>query len=158
MPRAVSKPQGISVSLEIAGKEKRLPSEVETAIFRMAQEAISNISKHARAENVNITLDFEEAVVVLEVEDDGCGFDPEAEIGPGKSHTSFGLLGIRERAAFFGGVMRVQSLPGQGTRIAVEIPLERLEWNGKNGQEDTSLAGGRPRYFERRIERPAQPV
>lgn len=152
------KPQAVSVSLEIAGEEKRLPSEVETAIFRMAQEAISNISKHARAENVNITLDFKDAVVALAVEDDGCGFDPEAEIGPGKIHTSFGLLGIRERAAFFGGVMGVQSLPGHGTRIAVEIPLEWLEWNGKNGQEDTSLAGGRPRYFERRIERPAQPV
>ncbi len=119
------KTQGIEVGLETIGEEKRLPSEVETTVFRIAQEAITNIARHAGAENVNVELDFTDSVVVLDIEDDGCGFDPEMTMIRGKDISSFGLLGMRERATLFGGSLRVQSQIGQGTRVTVEVPFGR---------------------------------
>jgi signal transduction histidine kinase len=155
------KPHGIKVGLEIVGTELRLPSELETAVFRMAQEAISNISKHAQAEHVNISLDFSNSAVVLDIEDDGRGFEPEMALEGGRVSKSFGLLGLRERAALFGGTMKINARPGQGTRITVEISWERLRSNGQNGyngQEDTRFIGGRSRHFEGRPEGIAPPV
>ena len=152
------KPLGIQVGLEIVGTEKRLPSEVETAIFRIAQEAISNIGKHAHAENVSIGLDFKDSTVGLDIEDDGRGFEPEITIDEKKVRTSFGLLGIRERAALFGGSMKVQSRPGQGTKITVQIFCEPRLRNRQNGKEDTSPISRRPRHPARGLESPAQPV
>jgi signal transduction histidine kinase len=130
--------QGIRVALETAGGEKRLSTELETVVFRIAQEAINNIARHARAENVNIGLDFADSVVILDIEDDGCGFDTEAVLAHRKGDRSFGLLGITERVALFGGALKIESRVGQGTRITARIPVEGTRWNG----EDTSLVSG----------------
>lgn len=138
------KPKGIQIALETAGIEKRLPSEVETVAFRIAQEAINNVARHANAENVSITLDFGDADLTLEVEDDGQGFDPKAILARTNGNTSFGLLGIRERVVLFGGTAKIESEPGEGTKITARIPLK-----GMNGDEqDSDSLGGRSHHVE----------
>ncbi|MBI4789203.1 MAG: HAMP domain-containing protein [Chloroflexi bacterium] len=115
---------GIRVALETIGVERRLPSEVETVIFRIAQEAINNIARHARARNASITLDFREPLIILEVEDDGCGFSADGILASHGTTASFGLTGMRERVTLFSGAMQIHSQPGQGTRLVVAIPVE----------------------------------
>lgn len=111
---------GIEASVEIAGPRKRLPSLVETALFRVVQEAITNIIKHADARKATVRLEFRESAVLAAVEDDGKGFNPE-EFQEG---AGFGLLGMEERVTLLGGTLRIDSERGQGTRIAIEIPVE----------------------------------
>lgn len=107
---------GLHVNLEI---EDGLPSrpEIETVIFRIYQELVTNILRHAHAENVSIELYAADGRLVLTVEDDGRGFDPEA-----KSEGA-GVTGMRERAALVNGVIRFDSEPGHGTQVVLEIPL-----------------------------------
>jgi signal transduction histidine kinase len=109
--------QGLSVSLDI---DDHLPSrpEIETVIFRIYQELVTNILRHAHAENVSAELYQSDGTLVLDVEDDGDGFDPETKSG------SAGLTGMRERAALVNGIMTVDSEAGQGTHVRVEIPLQ----------------------------------
>jgi signal transduction histidine kinase len=116
-------PLGVRVSLMVTGEERRLPAELETAVFRIGQEAISNIARHARAANVFLGLGFQEESVTLEVEDDGGGFDPAAR-EPRNGTRGWGLLGMRERATLFGGSLEIVSTPGTGTRIEVSIPVQ----------------------------------
>ena len=142
------KSRRIQVSMETAGTEKRLPSEVETVVFRIAQEAVNNIVRHADAENVSITLEFADEAVILQVEDDGKGFDPNALMKRGNGHTGFGLTGIRERASLFGGTASIESRREQGTVITAQIPLKGTYGNGK----DPSSVGGRPYHAAGGIE------
>jgi len=142
------KAHGIQVGFETNGVEKRLPSEVETVVFRIAQEAINNVVRHAGAETVNISLDFGDTAVTLAVEDDGSGFDPATVGAQGKSKASFGLLGMKERAALFGGQVRIESKPEEGTQIFATIPLKGTNGNG----QDPSAVGRRSRHVERRAE------
>jgi signal transduction histidine kinase len=110
------KRQGVNVSLEI---EEGLPSrpEVETVIFRIYQELVTNVLRHAQAEHVSIELYEREGKLFLAVEDDGQGFDPDA-----KSEGA-GITGMRERAALVNGTIRFDSEAGLGTHVVVEIPL-----------------------------------
>jgi signal transduction histidine kinase len=142
------KPRHIQVSMETVGTEKRLPSEVETVVFRIAQEAVNNIVRHAEAENVDITLEFDEDAVILQIEDDGKGFDPNMVMKRGNGNTGFGLTGIRERASLFGGSASIESKSEQGTTIVAKIPLKGTYTNGKN----PSSISGRPYHVERGIE------
>jgi signal transduction histidine kinase len=110
---------GPKVELEIelpAGT--RLPAKLETAIFRITQEALTNVVKHAEAKTVRITFACRERSVVLAIEDDGRGFSPAR--GP---DGGFGLVGMRERVASVNGSLGIESKRGAGTRLAVEIPL-----------------------------------
>jgi signal transduction histidine kinase len=96
----------------------RLPAKLETAVFRITQEALTNVVKHAEANTVLISIACRERSVVLAIEDDGRGFSlPQA---PGNG---FGIVGMRERVASVNGALDVESKPGAGTRIRVEIPL-----------------------------------
>lgn len=110
------KKQGVNVGLEI---EEGLPSrpEVETVIFRIYQELITNILRHAGADHVSIELYRRDDTLVLAVEDDGHGFDPEAKF------EGAGITGMRERAALLNGTIQFDSEAGQGTHVVVEIPL-----------------------------------
>jgi len=126
------KPRGIQVGLETAGVEKRLPSEVETVVFRIAQEAINNVARHAEAENVSISLNFTDSGVVLDVEDDGLGFDPAIAMARTPGNASFGLWSIKERAALFGGAAEIESAPGRGTRVTARIPVKGKRSNGQS--------------------------
>ena len=98
--------------------DTRLPAKLETIIFRVIQEALTNVVKHAEAETVRITVASRERSVVLAIEDDGRGFS-EARTHDG----GFGLVGMRERVASLNGSLEIESTHGSGTRIAVEIPL-----------------------------------
>jgi signal transduction histidine kinase len=96
----------------------RLPAKLETAIFRITQEALTNVVKHADADTVRITFAFGERSVLLVVEDDGRGFSQARGADGG-----FGLIGMRERVASVNGALDIESKRGAGTRLAVEIPL-----------------------------------
>ena len=96
----------------------RFPPEVETALYRLVQESLTNIVKHARAKSVSIVLTQKAESISVVVEDDGVGFEPGRETGDG-----IGLLGMRERVGLFGGRVVVESRPGAGTTIVAEVPL-----------------------------------
>jgi signal transduction histidine kinase len=115
-------PLGLGVHVEVSGEERRLPSEVETALFRIGQEAISNVARHAEASSVVLTINFDRDAVSLEVEDDGKGFLTAPE--PSSAPTGWGLLGMRERAALLKGELEIASQPGRGTCVAVRVPLD----------------------------------
>lgn len=116
-------PLGIAVRCEFAGLEDRLPPETETALFRVVQEAITNIAKHAEAETVLIQGAARDGTVAIEIEDDGKGFDPERVTQDRATGTGLGLTGMRERVELLGGTLTVESTPAQGTRIAFAVPL-----------------------------------
>ena len=109
----------IETVVEVAGLTRPLPVEVETNLLRIGQEAINNAVKHARANRIEVGLNFDTAKVRLSVRDNGRGFDQNEQIADGH----FGLLGMRERAEQIGGVLLIDSAPERGTQIAVEVPL-----------------------------------
>lgn len=111
---------GPEVELDVA--PCRLPAHVEVALYRIAQEALQNVVKHARAERVSLQLSTAAGAVRLVVEDDGRGFRPE-ELGRERPSPSYGLVGMQERAELVGARLSVTSTPGSGTRVQVEVPL-----------------------------------
>lgn len=117
-------PQGVAIDIAQGGIKRRLPPQVETTLFRIGQEAITNVAKHANAHNVRILVQTEESHVRLSVADDGCGFLEESENGERRDQRPLGLVGMTERAKLLGGHVQVNSVPGEGTRIDVVIPLE----------------------------------
>lgn len=114
---------GIEFSLAVEGAERRLPGEVEVAAFRIVQEALTNVIKHAEADSVHLRLAFAAEAVELTVADDGRGFDTERLHDPADGQRGYGLLGMRERVDLLGGTFAVSSRPGEGTRLAIAIPL-----------------------------------
>jgi signal transduction histidine kinase len=115
--------QGLMAELLVRGDPRRLLPEVEMAGFRLVQEALSNALRHARAQRVHLVVHLEEHELTLTIEDDGQGFvppeNPQALTGAGH----YGLVGMRERVLLLGGQLEIHSLPGQGTRISIHIPL-----------------------------------
>ena len=101
----------------------RLPPNVELVLYRIVQEALSNVAKHASASRVETRLSRKGRTLRLLVEDDGCGFDVEA--AKGSRQSGLGLFGMEERLALIGGTLRVESSPGKGTRLSAEVPLPR---------------------------------
>ncbi len=116
-------PAGISFRCEIEGLEDRLGVDVEIAVFRVVQEALTNVVRHAGAETVLIQMARKGPRLAIEVEDDGRGFDPASVSTPESSGRGLGLLGIRERVELLGGKVTIDSAPGQGTRVAVSVPI-----------------------------------
>jgi signal transduction histidine kinase len=120
---------GLRLELEADQLTRRLPSSVETVLFRVTQEALSNVVRHAHATLVTVTLAQERNGVRLEVKDDGVGFDASA-IGvpsPQARASGWGLVGMRERVALAGGEFAVHSKLGHGTRVTVELPLQKMD-------------------------------
>ena len=116
-----SKHFGVHVEVLTHGLRKEAStSEIDTTLYRIAQEALNNAAKHARAASVTILLEGRADAISLIIEDDGVGFD--AEHVSGASGKGLGLVGIRERAALVGGTAEVESQPGEGTRVIVRIP------------------------------------
>lgn len=101
-------------------EERRLPIMIEEELYRIAQEGLNNVVKHAEATQVQIQLKYDENAVSLEMIDDGKGFEPQAVSQSG----GFGLQGIKERVQQLGGTMKIESTPLKGTRLRVRIPLE----------------------------------
>jgi signal transduction histidine kinase len=113
----------------------RLPAEVETALYRIAQEALTNVLKHAAAKEVSLVVRREPSGVHLTVEDDGRGFDNDALLQVPGGGKGLGLLGIRERAALLNGSLSLESRPGSGTTVHVCIPI-REEKHGEDSRAD----------------------
>ncbi|HTP35767.1 MAG TPA: sensor histidine kinase [Candidatus Acidoferrales bacterium] len=113
---------GIQCEFVEDGVADHLPDAVKTCVYRVVQEALHNCEKHSGARKVRVTVRQLPACLVTEIEDDGRGFQTDAQRGAG-----LGLLGIRERAANAGGSLVIDSAPGRGARIALRIPLEAVE-------------------------------
>jgi PAS domain S-box-containing protein len=105
---------------------ERLPPEVETNLYRILQEALQNVQKHAGADRVSVLLERRGGQAVLVVEDNGEGYDPKAEMAAA-SNKSMGVINMRERAALIGGSLEIESAPGHGATIYVRVPLTRSE-------------------------------
>ena len=118
LTEAFAEQTGIRVDFHSALGEKRLPQEVETALYRVVQESLTNIVKHANARSVSISLARRASGVAAVIEDDGAGFDPRAVREGG-----VGLLGMRERLALLDGRIEIESRPGAGTTLVAEVPL-----------------------------------
>lgn len=108
----------INISFEAVNCEDRLPAQFETALYRIVQEALTNITRHAQATRAHVRLEGRASTITMTIEDDGQGFDPETVASRG----GVGLLGIRERTALLRGSLGIKSQPGQGTRLTLEIP------------------------------------
>lgn len=103
--------------------QSRLSPDIETACFRIVQEALTNVARHARASHVWIDLTREDKTLLLRVRDDGCGFDAVAMRERAVGGASLGVLGMQERAALIGGQVEVHSVPGQGSTVLLKCPL-----------------------------------
>jgi signal transduction histidine kinase len=110
---------GIETHLESRVREARLPNEIETVLYRVVQEALTNVVKHARAEHVSVLLHARPGKVAVVIEDDGRGFSADV-----LSTDGIGLVGMRERVALVGGRLELETSEGGGTTIVVEVPAE----------------------------------
>jgi len=117
----------LKVKVEIEGDEVLITSALKIAIFRIVQEALNNITKHAQAKDVYIQLKYQPKDVVVSVRDDGVGFDLDMVRMSRARRPSLGLAGMRERAALLGGEVYIQSSPGQGTLVEARLPLQSEE-------------------------------
>jgi signal transduction histidine kinase len=130
---AWSKRFGVPSEADTSGLDGvQLESDVEGNLYRIAQEALHNVLKHASARHVSLFLGTRGGKLVLIVEDDGCGFDPTA-IEPYLSNT-FGIVGMRERATLLGGELVIESARGQGTSIIVRGPMRHPADGATNGE------------------------
>jgi signal transduction histidine kinase len=117
---------GVVTTVVEQGPIPRLPPAVEEALFRIAQEALTNVAKYARAGKVTVTLGTTSDMSSLTIADDGCGFDPSAWKQPARDH-GWGLMIMRERAAAVGAELSVESAPGRGTRVIVTLRNDARE-------------------------------
>jgi PAS domain S-box-containing protein len=114
---SVAEKHGLNISFTSAGVVERLPANVETVLYRIVQEALTNIVRHAHATRVDVVLTLRDGKLIVIIEDNGIGFDPET--APAGSH--LGLFGMRERAEMIDAKLMIESSPGNGTTIMMEV-------------------------------------
>jgi len=127
----VQEHSAISIRMDIHGEEKELDEAMKIAVFRIIQESLNNIIKHAQASNVNIHLAFEEKNVRIHIFDNGVGFDPDQVKQRRSSRPSLGLAGMEERAMLLGGTVSIQSRPGYGTEVEAVIPYQNIKFGAQ---------------------------
>jgi signal transduction histidine kinase len=110
----------IETRLVVSGEQRRLSPEAEMLLFRIVQEALNNIAKHAQAINAEVRIEFARGRVLVEINDDGRGFEVPEERGALLRLGKLGLTGLAERAQLLGGSLKITSSPGKGTRVSVE--------------------------------------
>jgi signal transduction histidine kinase len=113
---------GVSIHFQHQGAERRLPGDVELALYRIAQEALSNVARHSGSTQANIMIQYDRDGIRLSIIDNGRGFEmpkSPAEFAPA-GH--FGLLGLHERAELVGAKLQIRSAPGEGTQVIVRLP------------------------------------
>lgn len=118
---------GIEVHIDREIRQVRLTPDIETACFRIVQEALTNISRHANAQRVEITMLRDNGVFILRIQDDGVGFDASKMHKRAANGQSIGVLGMQERAMLIGGQLSIKSNPGQGCCIRMQCPLRTVE-------------------------------
>ena len=112
----------IELSFTVAGDQTRLPPHYDTVVFRVVQEALTNIAKHSGADRAGIVLEMKPSEVVVTVQDNGRGFDPNRALSGRGQSAAWGLLGIRERTVLLNGHYEIKSAPGQGTLVRISVP------------------------------------
>ncbi len=119
---------GLNADLQMAGFRNgdRLPPQIELSLYRIIQEALTNIAKHAKAKNACVVVERKAGGVKAIIEDDGCGFDVTAVLNAQADESRLGLHGMRERAELMGGRVQLESTLGRGSSVFVEIPLKEL--------------------------------
>ncbi len=122
MTEDMAKSHGIDAHVEVIGMERTLPVETQLLLFRIAQEALNNIRRHAEASRAMAKLEFRDNSIKMTVSDNGKGFEPPERTGDLASIGKLGLAGMQERARLLGGTLEVQSTPGKGTTLIVEVP------------------------------------
>jgi len=123
--RAFGIENDVQVDCSARGVRDRLPSAIEAGLYRIAQEALNNIGKHADATTVQVTIERADESLVLSIKDNGLGFDPSAPQPDRRDKGGFGLIGMHERARLLGGQLEVTSAPNEGTRVVVTVPAPR---------------------------------
>ncbi len=118
-------PLGINVSVETKGRDRRLPLEVEAALFRWAQGAIGNIAQHSKAKNTNIILEYGDDELFLRIIDDGQGFDVSKITDIEESGRGRGVFSMKERVGLLGGTCSIESRPGRGTTVRARVPISQ---------------------------------
>ena len=118
------KNHGIEAQVEVLGTEKSLPSEVQMLLFRIAQEALNNIRRHADASMALVTVEFADDKTILAISDNGQGFRLPERIGDMAAVGKLGLAGMRERAQLLGGSLKIHSEPDKGTTVTAQIPAQ----------------------------------
>lgn len=118
----------IRVEVKTRGTERRFPVSLETALYRIVQEALTNTWKHARATKASVTVTFDPCRCDIQIADDGVGFDLAA-VGANGQGEHLGIAGIRERAEMIGGTLRIASAPGAGTTVIVSVPVSQADGN-----------------------------
>jgi signal transduction histidine kinase len=119
LARDATQRMGVAVTLQLGDADPPVDERVATAVYRMVQEALTNVARHAQATGVQVTLRAGAGELVLTVQDNGIGFSADALEREG----SFGLMGLRERALMLGGRMEVGNVPGSGGRVTITLPL-----------------------------------
>jgi PAS domain S-box-containing protein len=116
------------VSLKLTGVESiaRLPADTELTLYRILQESLNNVEKHAQSRHLTVSLRQQDTFVQLVIKDDGIGFDPDQHLSKRNEKGGLGLLSMRERATHAGGVLKVKTVRGAGTEIDVRIPLSQV--------------------------------
>ncbi len=118
-----SKRSGLVIEFDGEPPSRRLPAEIETVCFRVTQEAITNIIRHARATHAWVSLQCQRGELELTIRDDGVGFDVEKAVKQAMGGASMGILGLQERVLFAGGRFAIESMPAHGTRVKVCLPV-----------------------------------
>jgi len=126
------RPLDVNVSVETRGGERRLPSEIETGLFRVTQGAIGNIIQHSKARNAAIVLEYRDNELILSVNDDGLGFNVSEITDIEEGGRGRGLFSMRERVMLLGGTGSVESKMGQGTTVWARVPISHDSENGQN--------------------------
>jgi signal transduction histidine kinase len=129
---------GVAVKLVCMQLTPRLPVDTELTLYRILQETLKNVEKHARACRVTVCLTKQDDIVEMTVHDDGTSFDPDHHPVRKKGNGGFGLLGMRERAISVGGTLKIESTRRAGTKIEVRIPIP----------SSAAATGGRPRKLK----------
>ncbi|MFI5397964.1 MAG: sensor histidine kinase [Candidatus Binatia bacterium] len=133
---------GIRVAMEASAAATRLPQPLEVTVYRVLQEALTNVARHADARHVEVRLRTSAEAATFEVTDDGCGFDATAFLRHPPSNHGMGIIGMRERAGTYGGGFTLESQPGGGTRVALTFSLLQLRKGSEEEHgEDPRVVG-----------------
>ncbi len=125
LARTLSERTGLAIDLQSGLDERRLHPDVETLVFRITQEALTNVIRHSEARSARIAVECQGHTLILRIEDKGRGFDATQVAAPG--HVSGGLRGMRDRAELFGGRVELRSAPGEGTVVQLMLALDATD-------------------------------
>ena len=123
LARTLEQRTGLRVELTLGGLEERLDADLETLVFRLVQEALTNVLRHAGVDRATVAVSRADGLLALQVADRGRGFDARTALAGGDAATGSGLRGMRDRLELFGGRLELASAPGEGTLVSAVVPL-----------------------------------